>query len=89
MLPFGVELRAYDLDLIDGLGFIAEFAWRTEAIRIRRRSKPELIDPSKGKVQFDLVTGAVFTEVEWHLWTLMRVVSEEDINRCDRKRDSG
>ena len=82
MLAFRVELGSYDLDLVDGLGCIAEFAWRTETIRTRRGPEPQLIDACEGQIQFDLVSCAVFTEIERHLEHSERLASLDDINCC-------
>jgi hypothetical protein len=66
MLPLGIELRSYQLNLVHGFVGIAEFAWGTEPFWVGCSPKPELIDSSERKIQPHFVTGAIFAEIEGH-----------------------
>jgi len=76
MLALGIEIRSYELHLVNGLRGITELAWRTKSFRVGGSPKPKLIESSESKVQPYFVTGAVFTEIERHAESVSAANSE-------------
>jgi len=64
VLAFRVEYGADDLHLVDCLGGVAELTWWAKSVRVGRSPEPELIDACERQVEFDLILGAVFAQVE-------------------------
>ena len=64
MLAFSVEFCADDLYLVDCFRRVAEFAWWAETVRVGGSSEPELVDARIRQVEFDLILGTVFAQIE-------------------------
>ena len=66
MLILGIEFCPDELNLVNCLWRVAEFAWGAKAVGAWRGSQPKLVYSRVSQVESHFITRTVLAQVKWH-----------------------